>query len=821
MAVAAGHIRSSARLARLLGATALGVPARRRAVLAAGARRRTCSSTPRDVRRASQMLLEADTLVYDNDNNTVTAAGGVQIDYGGNKLVAQRSPTTARPARLVASGDVALVDSDGTKVYSDEIDITDDFADGFVNALRVETVDKTYFAAESAEREGGVLTTFNNGVYTACEPCEEKPNKRADLAHQGAEDHLERPGQDGALRELALRVLRPPDRLRRRPSRSPTRRSSARRGFLFPGVTFKSELGAGINIPFYFALSPTYDLTLNGRYYTKQGFLGMAEWRQRFNNGQYSLRIAGIYQQDPEAFDPAHCRSRTAGRPQQAARHDGHRRARSRSTRAGPSAGTSCCSPTRIFPIPTGSPASTTTCTSRELYLTGLDGRNYFDLRAMKFQVQEQYLDDQLLARNDEQPWLLPSFDYSYTPDQPVFGGELNFDMNAQVIHRSALDYFPGRAQRARSLEGNDGRLTAEAEWKKSLITDAGLVITPMFDVRGDAIGSDLTPASLAAINNMAGALNGLAYSPEGDVYNGVVSDLANFYQRFMATAGLELRWPLLFSLPDCSHVLEPVAQVFARPNAAYQGKLGIPNEDAQSFVFDATTLFERDKFSGFDRIEGGTRANLGMRYSGSFASGWTTNALFGQSYQLGGENPFAEPDLVNAGAFSGLETDVSDYVALAGFATPHGLSASVSGRFDEQTFEARRTELRGAYSNPIWSLSGRYAFIQAQPLYGFPDDRREMTVGASTQVRKNWRVFGSGTYDLEADTLVQDSARLQLQRRVLHLFDDLLAKPRPRHPGYDPVDRLQRVVPHARRFRHQLLLVRHHPIGESHRFAA
>jgi hypothetical protein len=26
-----------------------------------------------------------------------------------------------------------------------------------------------------------------------------------------------------------------------------------------------------------------------------------------------------------------------------------------------------------------------------------------------------------------------------------------------------------------------------------------------------------------------------------------------------------------------------------------------MPNEDAQSFVFDTTSLFERDKFSGFD----------------------------------------------------------------------------------------------------------------------------------------------------------------------------------------------------------------------------
>ena len=125
----------------------------------------------------SQMLLEADTLIYDNDNDIVTAAGSVKIDYAGNRLVAQRVVYNRKTGRLVASGSVEIVDSTGTRIYSDEIDVTDDFANGFVNALRVETVDKTYFAAESAERSAGTTTTFNNGVYTACEPCEEKLDK--------------------------------------------------------------------------------------------------------------------------------------------------------------------------------------------------------------------------------------------------------------------------------------------------------------------------------------------------------------------------------------------------------------------------------------------------------------------------------------------------------------------------------------------------------------------------------------------------------------------------------------------------------------------
>jgi LPS-assembly protein len=124
---------------------------------------------------------------------------------------------------------------------------------------------------------------------------------------------------------------------------------------------------------------------------------------------------------------------------------------------------------------------------------------------------------------------------------------------------------------------------------------------------------------------------------------------------RAMATAGLELRWPILFSTTSSTHILEPIAQIYMRNNERYAGQL--PNEDAQSFVFDATNLFSRDKFSGYDRVEGGTRANLGLRYSGNFSnSDWGLYALAGQSFQLGGVNSFGTSDFVNVGADSGLQ---------------------------------------------------------------------------------------------------------------------------------------------------------------------
>ena len=699
----------------------------------------------------SQMLLESDTLVYDNDSQTVTAVGGVQIDYAGNRLVAQRVEYNRKTQRVVASGDVQIVNSDGTKINSEYIDITDDFADGFVNALRMETVDKTYFAAESAERMGGVLTTFHNGVYTACEPCEEKPDKPAIWRvksqkiiwnTQKKTIRFENSNFEFFGMPIAyLPMFEIPDPTVKRKS-----------GFLFPSIAYKSELGFGMGIPYYLALSPTYDMTVKGSYYSRQGFLGEAEWRQRFNNGEYSVKIAGISQQSPRAFKVG-----TENRGPE----DKPNRLRGMMGTQGRFAINSrwdfgwdiLLQSDKNFSHTYGIGGYADYVHRSEVYLTGLNDRNYFDLRGMRFQIQEDILKSNDRGRNEKQPWVLPTLDYAYIPDAPLAGGQLSLSVNARAISRSRLDqafntpYVAASGiQRVRGIEGESGRLTAEAEWKRSFVTDGGMVFTPLLAFQADASYLNASSASLAAIDDMAA-------NPQ----IGTSADMRSSFARTMATLGLEWRWPILFSAAGSSHVLEPMAQLFVRPNETYVGGLAVPNEDAQSFVFDASTLFERDKFSGYDRIEGGTRANFGMRYVGSFDNGWTTNALFGQSYHLNGKNSFAAPDLVNVGANSGLETDKSDYVGLIGISGPSGISASLSGRFDEQTFEARRSEVKLGYSGGPLSLSARYAFIQAQPLYGFSEDRHEVSFGGSTQIAENWRVFGSGTYDIKERLMVSN----------------------------------------------------------------
>jgi LPS-assembly protein len=677
----------------------------------------------------AQMLLEADELIYNQDVKTISAVGGVRIEYDGNRLVAKKVTYNQTTGRLLAEGNVEIIQPDGNRIYADKIDVTDDFKDGFINALRVETIDNTRFAAESAERVAGEVTTFNQGVYTACEPCKDNPEKpplwqikSRKIVWDGRKHTIrfERPKLEFFGVPLGfLPFLEIAD---------PTIKRKT--GFLLPSITSKTELGVGVRVPFYLALSPSYDATLYGTYYSKQGFLGEAEWRQRFNNGSYTVKIAGISQRDPNAFGAG-----TVDRAMETrwmAGSKGQFQINPRWT-----FGWNILTQSdKNFAYTYAVDGFKDYSEKNDIYLTGLSGRNFFDLHAYKFSVQESTT-DAAASQNPRQPWVLPSFDYSWTAPNPMAGGELNVDLNSQVIARNDRDPS-GVGVNLPGIEGKSGRFTGELAWKRTFIAPGGLAVTPILALRGDG--------HFANLDGQSALLDA-----------GVVTQAAAF--RALATAGLELRWPILFSTTSATHVLEPMAQLFVRNNERLAGRL--PNEDAQSFVFDASNLFERDKFSGFDRMEGGMRANVGLRYSGTFNNGWSAHALFGQSYHLGGVNSFALPDLVNVGAASGLETNVSDYVGMFGINYRGRFTLAARGRFDERTFEMRRGEVEAALSGERGSVTARYAFIQAQPLYGSSSDRHEVAGSASAKINTNWRVFGSATYDLVSKTLVADAVGL------------------------------------------------------------
>ncbi len=704
----------------------------------------------------AKMLLQADNLIMDRDAKTVTAAGNVQIEYDGNRLVAREVVYNQTTKRMVAKGNVEIVEKDGNRIYSDEMDVTDDFRDGFVNGLRVETVDDTRFAAESAERSLGEITTFNNGVYTACRACATDPNKPVlwqvkakKIIWNGTKKTVRFEG--GRFEMFGKSLFALPAFEIADPS---TKRKS---GFLFPSFLYKDELGFGVRSGYFWNLAPNYDITTYGTALSKQGFLSETEWRHRLENGTYNIRAAAIYQAKPGEFGSTTVDAQERTRGMIATKGDFKINPRW-------SFGWDVIAQTdknfsRTYKI-SGYSAETQTS---NIYLRGISGRSHLDINLYKFNVQEDLRNSDSRAVDKKQPWVLPSIDYLYTVPGSVYGGELTITSNLQGIYRESSDFSSFSGSHAvdllRGMKGSSARLTTEAEWKRTFISEQGLVITPLLALRGDAIGIDTNDTF-----GTAGEIRSQAF-------------------RGMATAGLEVRWPILFSTTSMTQVLEPTAQIFVRNDEPYAGRL--PNEDAQSFVFDATSLFARDKFSGYDRVEGGTRANLGLRYSGNMNNGWSIHGLGGQSFQLGGLNSFAESDFVGAGADSGLEGKRSDYVAMLGLSNNTGLAFAARGRFDKDNFDIRRGEVEASHTGKIVQASVKYAYITKQPDYGYAADRQEVSLSGSTRFKENWRVFGSGTYDLVSETLVKAQSGLAYDDEC---FTYSMAYLQTRSPGQDKI---------------------------------
>src|ERR1700761_7250551 len=123
------------------------------------------------------MLVQADEMKYDYSNNTVSAVGHVQIYYGGSTVEADQVVYDQKTKRLRAEGNARLTEPNGRITYGQVINLTDDYRDGFVDSLRLETPDDTHMAAARADRSHGDYEVLQDGVYTACEPCKDDPKK--------------------------------------------------------------------------------------------------------------------------------------------------------------------------------------------------------------------------------------------------------------------------------------------------------------------------------------------------------------------------------------------------------------------------------------------------------------------------------------------------------------------------------------------------------------------------------------------------------------------------------------------------------------------
>ena len=248
-----------------------------------------------------QMLVQAVEVDYDYNNSRVSAVGNVQMFYNGTSVEADKVIYDQKTKRLHAEGNIRMTDADGKITYANIMDLSDDYRDGFVDSLRVDTADNTRMAATRSDRSSGNYTVFENGVYTACAPCKDDPKKPplwqvkgARIIHDQNEKMLY--FENAQLEFFGVPMAYMPY------FSTPDPTVKRKTGFLMPSFTSYTPFGYGMDVPFYWAIAPDYDATFTPRITTRQGVLMQAEFRQRLINGSYQIRAYGIDQLDPGAF---------------------------------------------------------------------------------------------------------------------------------------------------------------------------------------------------------------------------------------------------------------------------------------------------------------------------------------------------------------------------------------------------------------------------------------------------------------------------------------------------------------------------------------
>lgn len=641
------------------------------------------------------MLMQADQLIYDNRNNRVIAKGNVEIYYNKYVLQADKIIYDRGNNLLQAEGNVRIKEPNGALISTNRITLTDDFRDGFIQSLKIVTAQDERIAAARAVRIKGETTIFERAVYTPCKPCEDNPEKAPSwrikakkIIHNKTEATIEY--RNATLEMFGVPVLKVPYFKHADPT------IKRKTGLMIPRIGSSGDLGLTIETPYFIALAPNYDFTFSPVFTTKRGVLLKGNWRHRTRNGRYEINLAGIDQTSKKTAFPTSSRNFRGSIDSK-----GHFNRNQYWSWGWDVTTESDDTFRRFYDIDD----VLNTDRISQVYLTGQRDRNYFDIRAYHF--------GGLLFSDTpvSETRVYPVIDHNYIFSDPVLGGELSLDTNVVSLTRDG--------------GADTSRLIAKVKWRKQFIDQRGQILTPFFSARGDIYN-----VSKLFVDPVTGTVFAGGNTTRG-----------------MVTGGLEYRYPFVTHTPNAAHIVEPIAQIIARPNPRNQ--LKVPNEDARSLVFDDTLLFDIDKFSGDDRIEGGTRVNVGVRYTLQRYNGGYVRAVVGQSYQIAGDNPFP--------AASGLESRSSDIVAGLYFQPMQYLQFIGQGRFDKNDLSLKRTDIGASVNYGPVTNSIIYASLDAQPGLGIAEKREEIQLSGSLRIAKYWSLVGKSRYDLANSLRIED----------------------------------------------------------------
>ncbi len=646
------------------------------------------------------VLIEADSLNYDDELDVVIASGAVEIIDGENILRANRIVYNQRTGVAAASGDVVLVEPDGNVLFADYAELDEGMTRGFVERASLLFADDSRLISNSGVRREGRQTVVDRAVYSPCALCVENPRKApiwqiraAQVTHDSEEKVVYY--RDAFFDFYGVPILYTPYFSHVDPT------VDRRTGFLVPKFGSTSAMGPFLRNYYYIDISPEQDATLEGTITRDAGFLAGLEYRRRFENGRIQLSGSANQSDRTDQLDDTEVLRRDEAR--------GHLFGEARFDltdhwRTGADiALTSDDTYLRTFEISDEDVLRSTG------FAEGFYGPSYVNVEAFSFR--------DLRVEGQRQPVILPmaTADLLTEPDA-IFGGQGQITASAMNIRRTN---DLGRVDS--DINGVDTRrLSLEGAWRKEQISPFGLVSNIETSLRGDIFDSSDIP----------------------DPDDPSVALRTETAARLIPRITLGSKYPFVRNGAHSQQIIEPVLSFTAAPKI--DNGTNIPNNDSRDLEFDDVNLFEDNRFPGIDRENGGVRAAYGLGFSHFGASGSNFEGFIGQSIRLTDDEDLPEG--------SGLEDDVSDLVGRVSFSPGPYFDLDWRFRLDEEKLAARRQDILASAGTDRFRLTANYTFLDAIADSDSDIDREELTLSARWKINQFWSATTSVRRDMQAN---------------------------------------------------------------------
>ncbi|MGE3690147.1 MAG: LPS-assembly protein LptD [Novosphingobium sp.] len=635
---------------------------------------------------------EADRVEYDNKSNDVTAKGNVVLRRNGQSLRSDSVRWNRKTGVIAARGNVRMVDEDGNQLFTDSVELTDELKAGAMEGMLLVLREGGRMAANGGTRDEQGNIVLDHAAYSPCEVedskgCPKKPTWRitARQATYNPNTHTVR------LRGARIEIFG--IRLMPLPGLSLATDGRAISGLLIPNFRFTPSNGLEVSEAYYQRLSNNRDIAATAYVYTKAAPMASLQYRALTGKGAYQITgyatdsdvipIEGVTPTSQKEFRGYIFANGKFQLSPEWSVTASIRRATDRTF-------------LRRYEISRDDRLRSMVEVER------IDANSYLSIAGWATQTMR-------VADNQGQvPVALPAIDYRRRFAMPGIGGRVELQFNSLAILRSA---------------GQDSqRAFAGARWDLRRITGMGQEVTLTGLLRGDVYHS---------------SSNGLTST---EIYRG----LPGWQYRGVATAALDVKWPLVGNLFGGTQVLTPRVQVVASPAVK---NLAVPNEDARAIELEDSNLFALNRFPGYDRIEDGVRFTYGFDWQFE-APRWRIKTTVGQSFRL-----TSKPTLLPDG--TGLSDRASDIVGRTEVAYRNFVKFTYRFRLDKDNFTLRRNEIDLTIGDQRNYIEAGYLKLNRDIDSSIEDlrDREEVRVAARAAFARYWSLFGSAVVNLTNKT--------------------------------------------------------------------